>query len=310
MRVLLTGASGMVGRNLLEHPFASRHEWIRPSRQDLDLRSSDAVRAYVKDAKPDVVVHAAGKVGGIQANLADPVGFLVENWDLGRNVVLAAMEARVPRLLNFGSSCMYPKDQDTPLREEQVLSGTLEPTNEGYAIAKCAVARLCRYASQQDPSLRYRTLIPCNLYGRWDSFDPKHSHMVPAVIRKLHLAKEHGHDRVEIWGDGTARREFLYTGDLADCVHRALEPQHFDRLPESMNVGLGRDWTVNEYYAAAAEVVGYRGAFVHDLTKPSGMKRKLVDVTRQLAWGFRAPTDLATGLRRTYEFFLEREQST
>lgn len=310
MRVLLTGSSGMVGQNLLEHPLASRHEWIRPSRQDLDLRSFDAVRAYVKDARPDVVVHAAGKVGGIQANLADPVGFLVDNWDLGRNVVLAAMEARVPRLLNFGSSCMYPKDQDTPLVEEQVLSGTLEPTNEGYAIAKCAVARLCRYASQQDPSLRYRTLIPCNLYGRFDSFDPKHSHMVPAVIRKLHLAKQHGHDRVDIWGDGTARREFLYTGDLADCVLRALEPQHFDALPESMNVGLGRDWTVNEYYAAAAEVIGYRGTFVHDLTKPSGMKRKLVDVTKQLAWGFRAPTDLATGLRRTYEFFLEREHCT
>jgi GDP-L-fucose synthase len=298
----------MVGRNVLEHPAAAQHEWLCPTRRELDLCDRAAVLAYMVKARPDVVVHAAGKVGGIQANIASPVAFLVENLDMGTNVVLAAASGRVPRLLNLGSSCMYPKDHDEPLREELVLGGPLEPTNEGYAIAKCAVARLCSYMARQDPELRYKTLIPCNLYGRWDSFDPVNSHMAPAVIRKLHEATQRGATAVEVWGDGTARREFLYAGDLAACIQRCLVPAHFDALPELMNVGLGHDHTVDDYYRAAATVVGYRGGYRHDPSKPSGMKRKLVAIDRQLAWGFRADTDLATGLRHTYQYFLEREQ--
>lgn len=308
MRVLLTGSTGMVGRNVLEHSLASRHEWICPTRRELDLGDRAAVFAFVERERPDLIVHAAGKVGGIQANIAAPVAFLVENLDMGTNVVLAAQRVRVPRLLNLGSSCMYPKDRTEPLREELVLQGPLEETNEGYAIAKCAVARLCSYVSRQEPALRYRTLIPCNLYGRFDSFELAHSHMVPAVIRKLHEAVQCGATTVDIWGDGSARREFLYAADLAACIHRCLDVQKFDLLPDLMNVGLGHDHSIDDYYRAAAEVVGYRGGYRHDPSKPSGMKRKLVAIDRQLAFGFRAETDLLTGLRRTYQHFLEREQ--
>lgn len=303
-KLLVTGAGGMVGRNLLEHPGLVQYEVLAPLRCELDLCDAQAVDDYLAHHRPDALVHCAGRVGGIQANMREPVSFLVDNLDMGRNLLLAAQRHGVQQVINLGSSCMYPRDRNEPLREEWVLQGELEPTNEGYAIAKIAVARLGEYLMREHPSFRCKTLIPCNLYGRHDSFDPRHSHLVPAIIHKVHQAKVQGHDQVEIWGDGQARREFMYAGDLADAIVRAL--QHFDTLPQSMNVGLGHDHTVNEYYAVAAEVVGWRGHFVHDLSKPVGMARKLVDVSRQTAWGWRAGHDLRSGLEHTYRFYLEQ----
>ena len=293
----------MVGRNFLEHPAARNHDILAPRRTELDLRDPGAVLAWTGRHAPDVVVHAAGKVGGIQANIREPVAFLLDNLDMGRNVVWAARQSGVRRVLNLGSSCMYPRDAENPLREDMVLKGELEPTNEGYALAKVTVARLCEYISRQDPDYQYKTLIPCNLYGRHDKFDPSHSHMVPAIIHKLHQAKISGAKTVDIWGDGLARREFMYARDLADCMWRGID--RFDTLPPLMNAGLGHDWSVNEYYAAAAAVVGYNGAFVHDLGKPTGMKQKLVSVDKATQWGWRASTTLEEGLALTYRHYLE-----
>src|SRR5690606_575581 len=169
MRILLTGGRGMVGRNFIDHPFAKEHEILAPTSNELDLRHGDAVTAYVEAASPDVIVHAAGRVGGIQANINAPVSFLVDNLDIGRNVVLAARHAGVRRLLNLGTSCMYPRNAPKPLREEAILTGELEPTNEGYALAKIMVARLCAYIQREDSNFQYKTLIPCNLYGRYDN---------------------------------------------------------------------------------------------------------------------------------------------
>ena len=303
MRVLLTGAAGMVGRNLLCHPDRCRHEWLCPTRGEVDLTSAEAVGRFIRDQRPDFIVHAAGKVGGIQANVKEPIAFLLENLDIGRNVLMEAASAGVPRLLNLGSSCMYPRDRDGALVEEDVLSGALEPTNEGYALAKIAVARLAEYIGRERSGLSYKTMIPCNLYGPFDKFDPATSHMIPAVLRKLHLAKVSGGETVEIWGSGEARREFMYAGDLADAVLLCIDS--FDSMPAVMNVGLGIDWTVNEYYEAAAEVVGYRGRFVHDLSKPVGMKRKLTSTAKATQWGWRPRTTLKAGLERTYAYFLE-----
>jgi GDP-L-fucose synthase len=303
MRVFLTGGSGMVGRNVVEHAAAADHELISPSSRELDLRDAKAVEAFLRDVRPDIVFHAAGRVGGIQANMREPVGFLVDNLDMGRNIVLGARAAGVTRLINLGSSCMFPRDTRNPIPEEAMLTGTLEPTNEGYAIAKIATARLCQYIATETPEFQYKTLLPCNLYGRHDKFDPKHSHMVPAIIHKLHQAKVAGVQEVDIWGDGTARREFMYAGDLADCLWRTLD--HFQELPTLMNVGLGRDLAVNDYYRVAAEVVGYQGKFVHDLTKPVGMKQKLVDVSRASAWGWQAKTSIEEGLRLTYQHYIQ-----
>jgi GDP-L-fucose synthase len=300
--ILLTGGGGMVGRNIIDLCRERGVDVVAPRRAELDLMDYASTRRFLQKVQPDIVVHAAGRVGGIQANIREPVRFLTENWDIGRNIVLAAREAGVRRLLNLGSSCMFPRNSPEPLKEEDALSGTLEPTNEGYALAKCAIARLCSYVHREDPSLLYKTMIPCNLYGRHDKFDPAVSHLVPAVIHKLHVAKCEGHSEVEIWGDGTARREFMYSGDLADAILFAVD--HFAEMPNVLNVGLGVDYSVNEYYAVAAEVVGYAGGFVHDTTKPVGMMRKLLDVSRQKAFGWQARTSLREGLRATYEFYL------
>lgn len=301
MRILLTGASGMVGRNLLEHPAAQQHQWLIPCHTDLDLADFEAVCHFVDQQQPDLIIHAAGRVGGIQANMREPVRFLVENLDMGRNVLLAAAQVGVPKLLNIGSSCMYPRNRDEALKEEDVLTGELEPTNEGYALAKIAVARLAEYISREQPSLHYKTVIPCNLYGRHDKFDPRWSHLIPAVIHKLHEAKVTGAEEVEIWGSGEARREFLYAGDLAGALLQAAD--RMEELPKLMNIGLGNDYSVNEYYQAAAEVVGFTGKFVHDLTKPVGMSRKLTNVSKAHEWGWQASTSLKEGLAKTYDYY-------
>lgn len=301
MKVLLTGAGGMVGRNILEHPKAGGVEFLTPSRREVNLENYDAVYHYIQTHQPDCVVHAAGRVGGIQANMAHPVDFLVQNLDIGRNVIMASRNAGVRRLLNLGSSCMYPRDAQNPLTEAQILTGALEPTNEGYALAKIMAARLCDYVTRENPSYLYKTLVPCNLYGRHDKFDPAHSHMVPAVIRKIHLAVAAGKSEVDIWGDGTARREFMYAGDFADCIFFALE--HFEQLPHNLNVGIGRDYSINEYYEAIAAAVGFTGHFVHDLSKPTGMRQKRVDDSLLTQLGWRAKTPLAQGIGETYHYF-------
>lgn len=293
----------MVGRNVREHPYAEGHELLVPNSVELDLCNPETVRSWMKRWQPDFVIHAAGKVGGIQANIKKPVDFLLNNLDMGCNVVRAAHEAGVKKLINLGSSCMYPRDAQNPLTEDMVLKGELEPTNEGYALAKVTVARLCEYIGREFSDFHYKTLIPCNIYGRYDKFDPNHSHMVPAIIHKLHCAKREGCGVIDIWGDGVARREFMYAGDLADAIWNAVE--HFETMPNLMNVGVGSDLTVNQYYDAVASVVGYRGKFSHDLTKPVGMKQKLVSTAQAETWGWASQTSLEEGLNKTYQFYLE-----
>lgn len=303
MRILLTGGGGMVGRNLLEHPAIGKFDVMVPRSYELNLLDFNAVQSYLHHYNPDLVIHAAGKVGGIQANMREPVSFLIDNLDMGRNIIIAARRAGVRRFINLGSSCMYPRNHNEPLDEELILKGELEPTNEGYALAKIMTARLCEYIMREDASYQYKTLIPCNLYGRYDKFDPVHSHLIPAIIHKVHQAKNASENTVDIWGDGMARREFMYAGDLVDAIILAVS--QFDALPLMMNIGLGYDYTINEYYQAAAEVIGYSGNFVHDLSKPVGMARKLVSIKRQQVWGWAAQNSLRDGIAKTYEYYLK-----
>jgi GDP-L-fucose synthase len=302
-KLFITGGNGMVGKNILEHPRAAGWEIFSPGSRELNLADYRATEDYIRRTRPDAIVHSAGRVGGIQANLARPVDFLVANIDLGRNVIMAAKNCGVKTLLNLASSCMYPRNAANPLGEELILTGELEPTNEGYALAKIFATRLCQYIRRETPTCDYKTLIPCNLYGRHDKFTPEHSHLIPAIIHKIHQAKMRGHHSVEIWGDGTARREFMFASDLADAALAALE--HFDSLPELMNIGLGHDHTINEYYEQAAAIIGWQGHFVHDLSKPVGMKQKLVCVRRQADWGWSPSTSLHDGIAKTYHYYLE-----
>ena len=302
-KLFITGGRGMVGRNILAHTAAQNWEIVAPSSGELDLTDQHAVAAYYDSEKPDVVIHAAGKVGGIQANMADPVGFLDINTTIGRNVIIEAQKTGVKTLINLASTCMYPAIAPNPLSEDMILTAPLEPTNEGYALAKILVARLCQYISSQDQTAQYKTLIPCNLFGLHDKFDPAHSHLVPAIIHKMHIAKTTNATEVEIWGDGTARREFMFAADLAHAVHVAIADPTL--MPELMNIGLGQDHTINEYYETVADVIGWSGNFVHDLSKPVGMKQKLTSTARQQAWGWSPKTSLRDGLAKTYEFYLK-----
>ncbi len=303
MKILLTGASGLVGHSIVESAIRIKYELLTPSHHNLDLLDAQVVHHYLKDTKPDIIIHAAGKVGGIAANCKSPMEFLLANLDMGRNLIYGAFQAGIPRLLNLGSSCMYPRNSDVPLTEEMVLKGELEPTNEGYALAKITCARLCEYISHEFPTYQYKTLIPCNLYGRWDKFLTEDAHMIPAVIHKLHIAKINNAPSVDIWGTGKARREFMYSGDLADCISYCLD--RFDEMPAYLNAGLGYDYTIDEYYDTIAKVIGYTGAFTHNLSQPEGMKRKLTDVNKLQAFGWKAKTSLAEGIKKTYDYYCQ-----
>ena len=301
-KILISGSHGMVGHNLVDHlkSLSSACTLLTPIHKECELLDRTCVASYLSESKPDLIIHCAGTVGGIQANVSNPVKFLYENMQMGLNLVLEAFEHKIPRLINLGSSCMYPYAAPNPLKEEMVLSGALEPTNEGYALAKCAITRLCQYINHTDSSFQYKTLIPCNLYGPYDKFDER-AHMIPAIIKKIDTAITEGTDTVEILGDGTARREFMYAGDLAQCIAMAIE--RFDDLPELMNIGLGYDYTVDEYYEKIRMILGYSGSFVHNTKKPSGMKQKLVDVSLQTKFGFKPKTSLEEGIRKTYEYY-------
>jgi GDP-L-fucose synthase len=304
IKLLVTGASGMVGRNIVEYLDKTKYDILAPQSQELNLLNRIEVDAYIKKYAPEIIIHCAGVVGGIQANIAQPVKFLVDNTKMGLNIIVSAYEHNVKKFINMGSSCMYPRKAKNPLNEELILQGELEQTNEGYALAKITATRLCEYIYREDSSFEYKTVIPCNLYGKYDKFDSKHSHMLPAVIKKIDEAKKNNSFNVDIWGDGEVRREFMYAEDLADFIAFALE--NFDRMPQNINVGLGHDYTINEYYQAIAKVIGYKGKFVHDLTKPVGMKQKLIDDTKLKEFGWSHKTKLEDGIEKTYQYYIQK----
>ena len=301
--LLLTGGSGLVGRNIQNHYASNKWNIIAPTSNDLNLMDYTAVKSFFNACKPDIILHCAGRVGGISANIMEPVAFLDTNIIIGRNVIMGAHEAKIKRLINLASTCIYPREAQNPLKEECILEGKLEPTNEGYAIAKIVALRLCQYIRKEDPGYNYKTLIPCNLYGRFDKFDPKKSHLLPAIIHKIHHAKITDKQSVEIWGDGSARREFMYVEDLADAIYFAMES--ILDIPDLMNIGVGTDYTIKEYYESVSKVIGWQGEFVFDHSKPTGMAQKLSDTNLQSKWGWQPKTTLKEGIRLTYNYYLE-----
>ena len=300
-KILVTGSTGLVGKNFVNHTQSSQYQILAPTHTELDLLNSQDVMTYLKENKPDVIVHCAARVGGIKSNMNNLFGYLYDNAAMGFNLINAAKHAGIDEIINLGSSCMYPKDANNPLVENDLLSGKLEETNEGYAISKLAVAKLCLYATQQ-LNLNYKTLIPCNLYGLWDKFDAERSHMLPAAIRKIHFAKL-TNNNVEIWGSGTARREFMFAEDLANFIYFALD--NFDKIPSIMNVGTGKDHTILEYHEIVRNVINADVRFVTNQEMPDGMKQKVLDVSIQQNLGWSPSTSLTSGIEKTYKHFLE-----
>jgi GDP-L-fucose synthase len=303
MKLLLTGSGGMVGHNLLENNYIGSHDVFHPRASELNLLNFNDVVTFLKNTRPDMIIHCAGKVGGIHANMKDKYGFFTDNIAMGFNIVKAAKEEGIKKFINISSSCIYPSECPSPLKEEYIFSGKPDAANEGYALAKLTIEQMCEYISTEYPDFQYKSLVLCNLYGRWDKFDDNRSHMIPSVIKKIHEAVKSGIQEVEIWGDGTARREFLYAEDLAACIARIIE--EFDEVPQVMNVGLGYDYSINEYYDAVKKVLGYNGVFIHDIAKPVGIKQKLLDTTRQIRFGWEPIISLEEGIKRTYKFFID-----
>ncbi|CAN5368714.1 GDP-L-fucose synthase [soil metagenome] len=298
--IYVAGHRGMVGSAIvrkLEREGFSRI--IVRERNDLDLRNRAAVDAFVAEAAPDYVFVAAAVVGGIQANDTYPVEFLRDNLAIELNLIGAAHRAGVSKLLFLGSSCVYPRLAPQPMREEHLLTGSLEPTNQWYAVAKIAGIKLCQ-AYRKQYRADFISVMPTNLYGPNDNFDLETAHVLPALIRRFHEAKEVGAREVMLWGTGSPRREFLHVDDLADaCVFLMQRPSEYDLV----NVGVGEDLQIRELAAIVAEIVGYEGSVRYDASKPDGTPRKLLDLSRMHGLGWRASIGLHEGIAQTYAWF-------
>ncbi|NHT77022.1 GDP-L-fucose synthase [Rhizobiaceae bacterium CRRU44] len=299
-RVYVAGHRGMVGSAIVRRLALESCQVLTASRAELDLTRQADVEAWMKKSRPDVVVLAAAKVGGILANDTYPADFLYENLILEANIIHSAHRVGVEKLLFLGSSCIYPKHAQQPIREEALLTGTLEETNEWYAVAKIAGIKLCQAYRRQHGN-DFISAMPTNLYGRGDNFDLKSSHVMPALIRKSHEAKISGASEIIMWGTGTPRREFLHVDDCASaCVH--LIKFYSDEL--HVNVGSGRDITVLELTQLVAKIVGFKGSINHDLSKPDGTARKLMSADRLRSLGWAPTVSLEKGIADTYEAFL------
>ncbi len=268
---------------------------------ELDLRNQDAVKDFFQAEKPEVVIDAAARVGGIMANSTFPYQFLMENMQIQNNLIDAAFHADVEKFIFLGSSCIYPKFAPQPLKEEYLLTSPLEPTNEWYAVAKITGIKACE-AIRKQYGKDYITLMPTNLYGPFDNFDLDTSHVLPAMIRKFHEAKENGNLPVKLWGSGNPMREFLFVEDLAEAVVFALENEFHDNL---YNVGTGSDLTIRELAELIQATVGHTGEILWDADKPDGTPRKLMDVSKMESAGWKAKVSLKDGIRRTYDWFVE-----
>lgn len=316
-KIYVAGHSGLVGSALMRNLQAKGHENIvKRAHAELDLTNQAAVEAFFAEEKPDYVFLAAAKVGGILANNNYPAEFIRDNLAIQTNIIHAAHKNNVKRLMFLGSSCIYPKLAPQPMKEEYLLTGPLEPTNRPYALAKIAGIEMC-WSYNRQYGAKYLAVMPTNLYGPGDNYDLNNSHVIPALIRKFHEARQTNAKEVVVWGTGAPRREFLYSEDMADaCVflmnlpdeqfRQLLAADRNDGLPPVINIGAGEDVTIKELAETVKQVVGYMGEIVFDTSKPDGTPRKLMDVTRLNNLRWRASTALKTGLAEAYRDFAGR----
>jgi len=301
-KIYIAGHRGMVGSavwRVLESKGYSN--LIGKTSTELDLRNQQAVLDFYNQEKPEVVIDAAAKVGGILANNDLPYPFLMENMQIQNNLIDGAYKTGIEKFIFLGSSCIYPKFAQQPLKEEYLLTDSLEPTNEWYAIAKITGVKACQ-AIRKQYNKDYVSLMPTNLYGFFDNFDLQSSHVLPAMLRKFHEAKINKHSDVMLWGSGTPRREFLFVDDMAEAVVYALENQ----LPEHLyNVGSGKDITIKELAEMIQKIIGHQGNIIWDDSKPDGTPRKLMDVSKMKELGWQYSTELEDGIKKTYLWFLE-----
>jgi GDP-L-fucose synthase len=313
-KIYIAGHRGLVGsaivRQLEERGFTNL---LMRTHKELDLCNQAQVQYFFKQEKPDYVILAAAKVGGIHANNTYPADFIYQNMMIEANVINSAYESKVKRLLFLGSTCIYPKAVEQPMREDALLTNTLEPTNEPYALAKIAGIKLCESYNRQH-GMDFRSVMPTNLYGINDNFHPENSHVIPALMRRFHEAKVNNDSEVVVWGTGKAMREFLYVDDMAEASLFVLELDEkiYQANTKSMlshiNVGTGKDVTIREMAETMKEVVGFKGNLTFDTTKPDGSPRKLINVSRLSNMGWKYSIDLEGGLKKTYKWYLTQDK--
>lgn len=296
-KIFVAGHTGMVGSAIVRRLQSANCELITIAHRDLDLTRQSETEAFIAHHKPDVIIIAAARVGGILANSQYPADFLYDNLAIGMNIIRAAHLSNTERLLWLGSSCIYPRDAAQPLSEPALLTGPLEPTNEAYAIAKIAALKYAQACSRQYGQ-QFMTAMPTNLYGPNDNFDPATSHVLPALMRRIHEAKIEGSNSITLWGSGKPLREFLHVDDLADaCVHLL----RFSDSLEPVNIGSGEEISIKDLALTIAEVVGFEGKLDHDLSKPDGTPRKLLDTSKMRALGWRPNIRLKDGIAEVYQ---------
>ncbi len=299
-KILITGSKGFLGHHVVER-LKNKYELLTPSRSELDVSDTDDFYNYVSSTKPDAVLHLAAVCGGIGANQKAPADFFTQNSLIALNVLSSCHKLGIKKLITLGSVCSYPKFTSVPFKEEDIWNGYPEETNAPYGIAKKNLLVGCKSYNQQYGD-NFIHLIPVNMYGEYDDFDPESSHVIPALIRKFHNAKTSRLGSVTVWGDGSASREFLYAGDCAEAIELALEK--YDS-PEPMNIGTGKEITIKDLTTKVAELVGYEGHIIYDKSKPNGQPRRCLDVSKaQKDLGFLAKTTLREGLKKTYNWYL------
>ncbi|MCF7800317.1 GDP-L-fucose synthase [Candidatus Babeliales bacterium] len=304
-RIYVAGHKGLVGSAILRKLKQKGYEnIITKSHKELDLTKQEEVEEFFEKQKPEYVFLAAAKVGGILANRDYPADFIYQNLMIACNVINASYKNNIKKLINLGSTCIYPRDAPQPLKEDSLLSGKLEKTNEAYAIAKIATIKLCKYYNKQY-NTNFISVMPTNLYGENDNFDLKTSHVVPALIRKFHEAKQQGKQEVEIWGSGKPLREFMYVDDLADALIFIMENKNSSEIGEFVNIGTGKEISIRDFANLIGEIVGFKGELKFDFAKPDGTPRKVTDISKLKELGWFPKTSLRDGLEKTYNWFKE-----
>lgn len=304
-KIYIAGHTGLVGSAILRELKRKGYEnIITKTRKELDLTNQEKVNDFFKKNKPEYVFLAAARVGGILANNSFPGDFIYENMMISFNIIHASYKNNVKKLINLGSTCIYPRDAPQPLKEDYLLSGKLEKTNEAYAIAKISAIKMCNYYNQQYKT-NFISVMPTNLYGINDNFDLKTSHVLPALIRKFHEAKKSNKKEVIVWGDGSPLREFLYVDDLANSLVYIMENKDYNDIGEFVNIGTGKEISIKELSEKIAKIIKFNGNIIFDKSKPNGTPRKVTDVSKLNKLGWKAETSLEKGIEKTYKWFIK-----
>ena len=302
MKIIIFGSTGFLGRNFLNYNLNDDHDIISPNRKILDLFDQKAVLEYIRQNKPDLIINCAGKVGGIAANINNNYQFLNENLLINRNIIISSYENKIKKLINFGSSCMYPSIAINPLDEDQIMNGKFELTNEGFALAKTVSLKLCDFISNNGKGYFYKTVIPCNMFGKFDHYgDSTRSHMIAAAIKKVYEAKLNKNSEIQVWGSGNVRREYTNAFNVVDFIFKNLH--NIEDFPNYFNLGTNIDYTVREYYQMIMEIFNFDSNLVFDTSKPDGVYQKLINTKYPLTLNWVEPINLRSSLIESIEYY-------